>query len=72
MSPNAIAALHALRDLGAIAARWSNPGYQELRLRNLASATFDQDHPESPPIHRLTPRGEALARDIIVGTTWLS
>ena len=65
MSPNAIAALHALRDLGAIAARWSNPGYQELRLRNLASATFDQTRPESPPVHRLTPRGERLANEII-------
>lgn len=65
MSPNAIAALHALRDCGAIAARWTNPGYQELRLRNLASATFDKDRPWSEPVHRLTPRGEAVARDII-------
>lgn len=65
MSPNAIAALHALRDLGAISARWSNPGYQELRLRHLASAVFDKDHPEAPPIHRLTPRGERLAHEII-------
>lgn len=65
MSPNAVAALHALRDLGAIAARWSNPGYQELRLRNLASAKFDPDHPLLNPVHRLTPRGERLANEII-------
>lgn len=65
MSPNAIAALHALRDLGAVAARWSNPGYQELRLRRLAWAKFDQNYPEAPPVHRLTPRGENLAREII-------
>lgn len=65
MSPNAIAALHALRDLGAISAMWTNPGYQELRLRNLASAVFDKDRPWAGPIHRLTPRGEALAKEII-------
>lgn len=65
MSPNAIAALHALRDLGAVAARWTNPGYQELRLRNLASATFDKDQPYRNPVHRLTPRGERVAREII-------
>ncbi len=61
MSPEALSALHALRDLGAIAARWTSPGYQELRLRNLASGTFDKDRPHQNPIHRLTPSGQLIA-----------
>ena len=61
MSPAALAALHALRDCGAIAARWTNPGYQELRLRNLASGKFDKDNPHREPVHVLTPRGQMIA-----------
>lgn len=64
MSPNAIAALHALRDLGAISARWTNPGYRELRQRNLAHATLTINDPA--PVHRLTPLGKQLAARIII------
>lgn len=63
MSPNAIAALHALRDCGAIAARWTNPGYRELRQRNLASATAAFGVPM--PVHKLTLKGKRLAQEII-------
>jgi hypothetical protein len=62
MSPNAIAALRALHDVGAVSARWMNPGYRELRQRNLASAPANFGVAE--PIHTLTPRGKNLAEHL--------
>jgi len=35
LSPKGLAALKAIHDCGAIAARWNNTGYEELRLAGL-------------------------------------
>jgi hypothetical protein len=62
MSPSALAALRALYDVGAVSAEWDHPGYRELRDRRLASFTFQRG--ESRAVHRLTPRGDQLAREL--------
>ena len=60
--PSEAAALRALFDLGVVRASWSHPGYTALRNRALASYQWKPGQPD--PDYRLTPRGEALAKDL--------
>lgn len=55
-------ALRALHDCKVVRARWTHPGYRQLRDRRLATAQFALN--SADPDYRLTPRGEALAKDL--------
>lgn len=62
MTPVGRAALRALRDVGAVSARWDHRGYAI--LRDLRLATYRAVPGTDLFLHRLNERGEAMARRV--------
>lgn len=60
MTPAGRAALRALRDVGAVSARWDHRGYGI--LRDMRLVTYRAQIGTDQFVHRLNERGEAMAR----------